>query len=59
MPSDARGEHFWAHLTIARRIADLAASLQLALRDNRVLATVDELTNAGRRGFFEDSSTRS
>jgi two-component system cell cycle response regulator len=58
MPSDARGEHFWAHLTIARRIADLAASLQLALRDNRVLATVDELTNAGRRGFFDEQFPR-
>ena len=58
MPSDARGEHFWAHLTIARRIADLAASLQLALRDNRVLSTVDELTNAGRRGFFEEQFPR-
>jgi len=53
MPRDARGEHFWAHLTIARRIADLAASLQLALRDNRMLSTVDELTRAGRRAFFE------
>ena len=56
MPSDARGEHFWAHLTIARRIADLAASLQLALRDNRMLSTVDELTRAGRRGFLKSSS---
>jgi two-component system cell cycle response regulator len=58
MPSDARGEHFWAHLTIARRIADLAASLQLALRDNRMLSTVDELTRAGRRGFFEEHFPR-
>jgi len=58
MPSEARGEHFWAHLTIARRFADLAASLQLALRDNRVLSTVDELTNAGRRGFFEEQFPR-
>jgi two-component system cell cycle response regulator len=58
MPSDARGEHFWAHLTIARRIADLAASLQLALRDNRMLSTVDELTRAGRRGFFEEQFPR-
>jgi two-component system, cell cycle response regulator len=58
MTSDARGEHFWAHLTIARRIADLAASLQLALRDNRVLSTIDELTNAGRRGFFEEQFPR-
>src|SRR5581483_6867131 len=58
MASDARGEHFWAHLTIARRIADLAASLQLALRDNRMLSTVDELTRAGRRGFFEEHFPR-
>ena len=58
MPSDARGEHFWAHLTIARRIADLAASLQLALRDNHLLSTVDELTRAGRRGFFEEQFPR-
>ena len=58
MPSEARGEHFWAHLTIARRIADLAASLQLALRDNRMLSTVDELTRAGRRGFFEEQFPR-
>ncbi|HVW67488.1 MAG TPA: diguanylate cyclase [Steroidobacteraceae bacterium] len=58
MPNDARGEHFWAHLTIARRIADLAASLQLALRDNRMLSTVDELTRAGRRGFFEQQFPR-
>ncbi len=58
MPSDARGEHFWAHLTIARRIADLAASLQLALKDNTMLSTVDELTRAGRRGFFEEHFPR-
>ena len=58
MPSEARGEHFWAHLTIARRIADFAASLQLALRDNRMLSTVDELTRAGRRGFFEEQFPR-
>jgi two-component system cell cycle response regulator len=58
MPSDARGEHFWAHLTIARRIADLAASLQLALKDNCMLSTIDELTRAGRRGFFEEHFPR-
>jgi diguanylate cyclase (GGDEF)-like protein len=58
MSSDARGEHFWAHLTIARRIVDLAASLQLALLDNRMLSTVDELTRAGRRGFFEEHFPR-
>lgn len=58
MPADACGERFWAHLTIARRIADLAASLQLALRDNHLLSTVDELTRAGRRGFFEQQFPR-
>jgi diguanylate cyclase (GGDEF)-like protein len=58
MPSDGRGEYFWAHLTIAQRIADLAASLQLALRDNRMLSAVDELTRAGRRGFFEEQFPR-
>jgi two-component system cell cycle response regulator len=58
MSSDARGEHFWAHLTIARRIADLAASLQLALKDNCMLSTVDELTRAGRRGFFDEHFPR-
>jgi two-component system cell cycle response regulator len=58
IPSNARGEHFWAQLGLARRIADLAASLQLALRDNRMLSTVDELTRAGRRGFFEEHFPR-
>lgn len=58
MPGDARGEDVWAHLTIARRIADLAASLQLALRDNRMFSMVDELTRAGRRGFFEEHFPR-
>ena len=58
LPSDARGEHFWAHLTIARRIAELAASLQLALTDNRILSTIDELTRAGSRRFFEQQFPR-
>jgi diguanylate cyclase (GGDEF)-like protein len=51
--SDTRGEHFWTHVTNARRIADFAASLQRALRDNGVLSTIDELTSAGRRHYFE------
>ena len=51
--SEARGEQFWAHMTIVRRIADFAASLQLALTDNRILATIDELTRSGSRRFFE------
>src|SRR2546429_390900 len=33
VPSDTRGELFWTHVTTARRIADFAASLQLAVRD--------------------------
>jgi two-component system cell cycle response regulator len=53
MPSEARGEKFWAHMTMVRRIVDLAASLQLALTDNRLLATIDELTRTGSRRFFE------
>ena len=48
LPSDTRGEHFWTHVTTARRIADFAASLQLAVRDNGLLSTLDELTTAGR-----------
>ncbi|MEP7245009.1 MAG: diguanylate cyclase [Gammaproteobacteria bacterium] len=58
MPSEARGEQFWAHLTIARRIVDLAASLQLALTDNRILSTIDELTRCGSRRFFEHQFPR-
>ena len=54
--SEARGEQFWAHMTIVRRIADFAASLQLALTDNRILATIDELTRSGSRRFSSASS---
>ncbi|MDE2051680.1 MAG: diguanylate cyclase, partial [Gammaproteobacteria bacterium] len=46
------GEEFWAHLTTARRIASLSAALQLALTDNRILSTIDELTRCGSRRFF-------
>ena len=53
MPSEARGEQFWAQMTTVRRIIDLAASLQLAVTDNRILATIDELTRCGSRRFFE------
>lgn len=58
MPAEPRGEEFWAHLTTARRIVSLAGSLQLALQDNRVLSTVDELTGSGSRRFFEQEFPR-
>jgi len=59
MPAEAGGgEEFWAHLTTARRIAGLASALQLALTDNRILATIDELTRCGSRRFFEHEFPR-
>src|ERR1700731_1769255 len=38
--SDTRGEHFWTHVTNARRIADFAASLERAARLGQPLAIV-------------------
>lgn len=58
MTAEAGGEEFWAHLTTARRIASLSAALQLALTDNRILSTVDELTRCGSRRFFEHEFPR-
>jgi diguanylate cyclase (GGDEF)-like protein len=58
MSAEAGGEEFWAHLTTARRIASLSAALQLALTDNRILSTVDELTRCGSRRFFEHEFPR-
>src|SRR6266436_2657168 len=58
VPSDTCGEHFWTHVTTARRIVDFAASLQVAVRENGVLSTVDELTSAGRRHYFEQQFPR-
>jgi diguanylate cyclase (GGDEF)-like protein len=58
MPAEAGGEEFWAHLTTARRIASLASALQLALTDNRILSTIDELTRCGSRRFFEHEFPR-
>lgn len=49
----AEGPRFWARLTTAHRVVSLAGSLQLALADNRILSTVDELTRTGSRRFFE------
>jgi diguanylate cyclase (GGDEF)-like protein len=58
VPSDARGEQFLTHVKTARRIADFAASLQVAVRDNGLLSTIDELTSAGRRHYFEQQFPR-
>lgn len=58
MPEEARGEQFWARLTIARRIVSFAASLQSALTDNRILSTIDELTHCGNRRYFEEQFPR-
>jgi diguanylate cyclase (GGDEF)-like protein len=58
VPAEPGGEEFWAHLTTARRIVSLAGYLQLALLDNRVLSTVDELTGSGTRRFFEQEFPR-
>jgi two-component system, cell cycle response regulator len=58
MPEEARGEQFWARLTIARRIVSFAASLQSALSDNRILSTIDELTRCGNRRYFEEQFPR-
>jgi len=58
MPAEAGGEEFWGHLTTARRIASLSAALQLALTDNRILSTIDELTRCGSRRFFEHEFPR-
>jgi diguanylate cyclase (GGDEF)-like protein len=53
MPAAGRGEQFWAHLAIARRIVSFAASLQSAITDNRLLSTIDALTRVGNRRYFE------
>jgi diguanylate cyclase (GGDEF)-like protein len=58
IPSDARGEQFRAHMATARRITDLAASLQSVLTDNRILSTIDELTHSGSRRFFDHQFPR-
>jgi diguanylate cyclase (GGDEF)-like protein len=58
VPVEPQGEEFWAQLTTARRIVSLAASLQLAISDNRILSTVDELTSCGSRRFFEQEFPR-
>jgi len=58
VPEDARGERFWAHMTIVRRLVSFAASLQSAITGNRILSTIDELTRCGNRRFFEQQFPR-
>jgi two-component system cell cycle response regulator len=58
MPEEARGEQFWAQLTVARRIVSFAASLRSAVTDNQLLSTIDELTRVGNRRYFEHQWAR-
>jgi diguanylate cyclase (GGDEF)-like protein len=58
VPADARGERFWAHMTIVRRLVSFADSLQSAVTGNRILSTIDELTRCGNRRFFEQQFPR-
>jgi len=58
MPEEARGERFWAHMTLARRLIGFAETLQTAISGNRILSTIDELTRCGNRRFFEQQFPR-
>ena len=58
LAEEPRGEEFWARFATAHRIVSLASSLQLALTDNRVLSTIDELTRCACRRFFEHEFPR-
>lgn len=58
VPEDARGERFWAHMTIVRRLVSFASSLQSAITGNRIMSTIDELTRCGNRRFFEQQFPR-
>jgi two-component system, cell cycle response regulator len=58
MSSEARGEQFWAQLTVARRILSFADSLRSAVTDNQLLSTVDELTRVGNRRYFDHQWSR-
>ena len=58
LPEEPRGAEFWTRLTTAHRIVSLAASLQLALRDNRILSTIDDLTRCAGRRFFDSEFPR-
>jgi diguanylate cyclase (GGDEF)-like protein len=58
MSPEARGEQFWAQLTVARRIVSFADSLRSAVTDNQLLSTVDELTRVGNRRYFDHQWSR-
>src|SRR3954471_8595715 len=58
MSEEARGEQFWAQLTVARRIVSFADSLRSAVTDNQLLSTVDELTRVGNRRYFDHQWSR-
>ena len=58
MSGEARGEQFWAQLTVARRIVSFADSLRSAVTDNQLLSTVDELTRVGNRRYFDHQWSR-
>ena len=58
VPHEAKGERFWAHMTMVRRLISFAASLESAVTGNRILSTIDELTHCGNRRFFEQQFPR-
>jgi len=58
MSGEARGEQFWAQLTVARRIVSFAASLRSAVTDNQLLSTIDDLTRVGNRRYFDHQWAR-
>jgi two-component system, cell cycle response regulator len=58
VPHEAKGERFWAHMTMVRRLISFATSLESAVTGNRILSTIDELTHCGNRRFFEQQFPR-
>ena len=58
MSGEARGEQFWAQLTVARRIVSFADSLRSAVTDNQLLSTIDDLTRVGNRRYFDHQWAR-
>ena len=58
MSGEARGEQFWAQLTVARRIVSFADSLRTAVTDNQLLSTIDDLTRVGNRRYFDQQWAR-